>query len=99
VILFDEIEKAHEDVFNILLQILEDGRLTDSHGRTVSFKETVVIMTSNLGMQEFRRQARRFVGFNVRMRSRRGKRDEWDKLKKSLEAELKVKSSLSFLTG
>ena len=48
-ILFDEIEKAHQDVFNILLQILEDGRLTDGHGRTVDFKNTVVIMTSNLG--------------------------------------------------
>ena len=49
VILFDEIEKAHPDVFNILLQILDDGRVTDSHGRTVSFKNTVIIMTSNIG--------------------------------------------------
>jgi len=49
VILLDEIEKAHQDVFNILLQILDDGRLTDSHGRTVDFKNTVIIMTSNLG--------------------------------------------------
>ncbi|WP_022947385.1 ATP-dependent chaperone ClpB [Methylohalobius crimeensis] len=49
VILFDEVEKAHADVFNILLQILDDGRLTDSHGRTVDFRNTVVIMTSNLG--------------------------------------------------
>jgi len=49
VVLLDEIEKAHHDVFNILLQILEDGRLTDSHGRTVSFKNTIVIMTSNMG--------------------------------------------------
>ena len=49
VVLFDEIEKAHPDVFNILLQILEDGRLTDSHGRVVDFKNTVVILTSNLG--------------------------------------------------
>ncbi len=49
IILFDEIEKAHPDVFNILLQILEDGRLTDSNGRTVSFKNTVIIMTSNIG--------------------------------------------------
>jgi ATP-dependent Clp protease ATP-binding subunit ClpC len=55
VILFDEIEKAHPDVFNILLQILEDGRLTDGHGRTVDFKNTVVIMTSNLGSTEFQR--------------------------------------------
>ncbi len=51
VILFDEIEKAHSDVFNILLQILDDGRLTDSKGRTVDFKNTVIIMTSNLGSQ------------------------------------------------
>ena len=49
VILFDEIEKAHHDVFNVLLQILDDGRLTDSHGRTVDFKNTLVIMTSNIG--------------------------------------------------
>jgi ATP-dependent Clp protease ATP-binding subunit ClpB len=49
VVLFDEIEKAHGDVFNVLLQILDDGRLTDSHGRTVDFKNTIIIMTSNLG--------------------------------------------------
>jgi ATP-dependent Clp protease ATP-binding subunit ClpC len=60
VILFDEVEKAHPDVFNILLQILEDGRLTDGHGRTVDFKNAVVIMTNNLGTEEFQRQA---VGF------------------------------------
>jgi ATP-dependent Clp protease ATP-binding subunit ClpB len=51
VILFDEIEKAHPDVFNVLLQIMDDGRLTDSHGRTVDFKNTIIIMTSNLGSQ------------------------------------------------
>ena len=51
VILFDEIEKAHADVFNTLLQILDDGRLTDSHGRTVDFKNTIIIMTSNLGSE------------------------------------------------
>lgn len=55
VILFDEIEKAHPDVFNILLQILDDGRLTDGHGRTVDFTNTVIIMTSNLGTSDFRR--------------------------------------------
>ncbi len=49
VVLFDEIEKAHPDVFNILLQVLDDGRITDSHGRTVDFKNTIIIMTSNLG--------------------------------------------------
>ena len=62
VILFDEIEKAHHDVFNVLLQVLDDGRLTDSQGRTVDFKNTVLIMTSNIGSQEIlesqqRRQA------------------------------------------
>ncbi|HVO82826.1 MAG TPA: AAA family ATPase, partial [Syntrophobacteria bacterium] len=51
VILFDEIEKAHSDVFNILLQIMDDGRLTDSHGRTVNFRNCIVIMTSNIGSQ------------------------------------------------
>lgn len=51
VILFDEIEKAHTDAFNILLQILDDGRVTDSQGRTVSFTNTVIIMTSNIGSQ------------------------------------------------
>ena len=51
VILFDEVEKAHPDVFNILLQILDDGRITDSQGRTVDFKNTIIILTSNLGSQ------------------------------------------------
>ena len=52
VVLFDEVEKAHPDVFNILLQILDDGRITDSQGRTVDFKNTIIILTSNLGFQE-----------------------------------------------
>ena len=60
VILFDEIEKAHPDVFNILLQILDDGRLTDSHGRVVSFKNTVIIMTSNIGASDLKKKT---VGF------------------------------------
>jgi ATP-dependent Clp protease ATP-binding subunit ClpB len=51
VVLFDEIEKAHPDVFNALLQVLDDGRLTDSQGRTVDFKNTVIILTSNLGSE------------------------------------------------
>ncbi|HUG74790.1 MAG TPA: ATP-dependent Clp protease ATP-binding subunit [Acidimicrobiia bacterium] len=62
VVLFDEIEKAHPDVFNTLLQILEDGRLTDAQGRTVDFKNTVIIMTSNLGTQDMKRKA---VGFST----------------------------------
>lgn len=57
VVLFDEIEKAHPDVFNILLQILEDGRLTDSHGRTVNFKNTIIILTSNIGAQDIKKKA------------------------------------------
>jgi ATP-dependent Clp protease ATP-binding subunit ClpC len=80
VILFDEIEKAHDDVKNILLQILEDGRLTDGHGRTVNFKDTVVIMTSNLGTQEFQRQA---IGFS------RQEKSEQQRLKSAVDDELK----------
>jgi len=62
VVLFDEIEKAHPDVFNTLLQILEDGRLTDAQGHTVDFKNTVIIMTSNLGTADLRRKA---IGFQT----------------------------------
>jgi len=62
VVLFDEIEKAHPDVFNTLLQILEEGRLTDSQGRSVDFRNTVLIMTSNLGTQDLRKAN---VGFNT----------------------------------
>ena len=62
VVLFDEIEKAHPDVFNTLLQILEDGRLTDAQGRTVDFKNTVIIMTSNLGTRDLRKKS---VGFHT----------------------------------
>jgi len=57
VILFDEIEKAHRDVFNVLLQVLDDGRLTDGQGRTVNFKNTVIVMTSNLGSSEIQKLA------------------------------------------
>ncbi len=80
VILLDEVEKAHPDVFNILLQLLEDGRLTDGHGRTVDFKNVVVIMTSNLGTEEFQREG---IGF--------GNRDEVgeEKMKKNVESALK----------
>jgi ATP-dependent Clp protease ATP-binding subunit ClpB len=59
VILFDEIEKAHHDVFNVLLQILDDGRLTDGQGRTVDFRNSVIIMTSNIGSAEIQRLAGR----------------------------------------
>ena len=53
VILFDEIEKAHSDVLNLLLQVMDDGRLTDSHGKTVDFTNTIIIMTSNIGSKHF----------------------------------------------
>jgi len=68
VVLLDEIEKAHPEVFNILLQVLEDGRLTDSKGRLVDFRNTVLIMTSNVGASELKRN--RYVGFNLGDESR-----------------------------
>ena len=88
VILFDEIEKAHPDVFNILLQILEDGRLTDGHGRTVDFKNTVVILTSNLGTQELGREA---MGF------RREGSSDVEHLRSSIESALKKTFRPEFL--
>ena len=81
VILFDEIEKAHPDVFNILLQVLEDGRLTDGHGRTVDFRNTVVIMTSNLGTGELKEA----VGFAAQGSGRGDKAA----MRKSVEEALK----------
>jgi ATP-dependent Clp protease ATP-binding subunit ClpB len=57
VVLLDEVEKAHPDVFNVLLQVLDDGRLTDGHGRTVDFRNTVIVMTSNLGSQQIQSMA------------------------------------------
>ena len=82
VVLFDEIEKAHPDVFNILLQILEDGRLTDGHGRTVDFRNTLVIMTSNLGTGEAGRQ---MMGFRTDGDSNIGA----DRMRASIEDALK----------
>jgi ATP-dependent Clp protease ATP-binding subunit ClpC len=83
VVLFDEIEKAHPEVLNVLLQIMEDGRLTDGHGRTVNFRNTVVIMTSNLGTSS---EARGQFGF-VTSRSR--SEAEHDKLRKNVEEALR----------
>ena len=88
VILFDEVEKAHPDVFNILLQILEDGRLTDGHGRAVDFKNTLVIMTSNLGTQEFQRQS---LGFSRQTKS------EEQRLKSVIDSALKQTFRPEFL--
>ena len=73
VLLFDEIEKAHPDVLNILLQILEDGRLTDGHGRTVDFRNTVIIMTSNLGTEGLRRRS---FGFRADSETKRSNEQE-----------------------
>ena len=69
VVLFDEIEKAHPDVFNILLQVLDDGHITDSQGRKVDFKNTVIIMTSNAGAQKI--IAPKTLGFSARRRKSR----------------------------
>ena len=68
-VLFDEIEKAHPDVFNTLLQILDDGRLTDGQGRTVSFKNTVIVMTSNIGTSMVEKNT---IGFSVHGQGPRG---------------------------
>jgi ATP-dependent Clp protease ATP-binding subunit ClpC len=84
VVLLDEIEKAHPDVFNMLLQILDDGRLTDAQGRTVDFKNTVVIMTSNLGSDRIQDHARR-------------KAQSWEQLKAELMDLLKIHFRPEFL--
>lgn len=91
VILFDEIEKAHPDVFNMLLQILEDGRLTDGHGRTVDFRNTVIIMTSNLGTGYLNRQG---VGFNTAGNSTK---NDKERLEKSVSDALKQAFRPEFL--
>ena len=83
VLLFDEIEKAHPDVFSILLQILEDGRLTDGQGRTVDFRNTVIIMTSNLGTEGLRRQP-----FGFRSESQ-DEQKEMQELRSSVDSALK----------
>lgn len=82
VVLLDEIEKAHPDVFNILLQVLEDGRLTDSKGRTVDFRNTVLIMTSNVGAEALKKN--RYVGFNLQDNDH-----DYEKMKSTMLDELK----------
>jgi ATP-dependent Clp protease ATP-binding subunit ClpC len=89
VVLFDEIEKAHPDVFNTLLQILEDGRLTDSQGRTVDFKNTVIIMTSNLGTADLRKTS---VGF-----AKAGGSVTYEKMKEKVNDALKSHFRPEFL--
>lgn len=98
VILFDEIEKAHPDVFNLLLQILDDGRLTDSKGRTVSFKNAVIILTSNVGASEAERQRTGVYGFAGDGRSGEGVGvKEYDSMKENITKALKEKFRPEFL--
>ncbi|MGL5354783.1 MAG: ATP-dependent Clp protease ATP-binding subunit [Clostridium sp.] len=92
VILLDEIEKAHPDVFNILLQIMEDGRLTDSKGNSINFKNTIVIMTSNIGAHSIRKQ--KTMGF---AREVIGDTTEYEKMKENILEEIKTEFKPEFL--
>jgi ATP-dependent Clp protease ATP-binding subunit ClpC len=91
VILFDEIEKAHPDVFNTLLQILEDGRLTDSQGRTVDFKNTIIIMTSNLGTRDIAK------GVGIGFSAARDETGDYEKMRERVHEELKRSFRPEFL--
>ncbi|MFW5986329.1 MAG: ATP-dependent Clp protease ATP-binding subunit, partial [Halanaerobiales bacterium] len=91
VILFDEIEKAHPDVFNVLLQILEDGQLTDTHGRKVDFKNTVVIMTSNVGANLIEKQTS--LGFQTEV----DEEDKYENMKEKVMGELRKTFRPEFL--
>ncbi len=92
VILFDEIEKAHPDVFNIMLQILDDGRLTDAKGRHINFKNTIIIMTSNVGASMIATQGK--LGFTT---GEDAKKDKYEKLKETVNEELKKAFRPEFL--
>ncbi|MCL1802920.1 MAG: ATP-dependent Clp protease ATP-binding subunit [Eubacteriaceae bacterium] len=92
VVLFDEIEKAHPDIFNILLQILDDGRITDGQGKTVDFKNTIVIMTSNVGAQTIRKTYS--LGFGV---SENAEQDEYEYMKENVLEELRQTFKPEFL--
>ena len=92
VILFDEIEKAHPDVMNMLLQILEDGRLTDSQGRTVNFKNTVIIMTSNIGARLI--TDKKSLGFS---RDNQEEKEEYEQTKKEVMEALKKELRPEFI--
>ncbi len=94
VVLFDEIEKAHPDVFNILLQILDDGRLSDSKGRVVSFKNTIIIMTSNVGAGKVNEMRR--LGFSGGAESD-ADMAEYDRMKEKITEELKTQFKPEFL--
>ena len=95
VILLDEIEKAHPEVFNSLLQVLDDGRLTDGHGRTVDFKNTVVIMTSNAGVELIKREAT--FGFAAQKDRARAEKSSYENMKDKVMAEVKKKFRPEFL--
>lgn len=95
VVLFDEIEKAHPDVFNILLQILDDGRLTDSKGRTVDFKNTIVIMTSNVGATKINKE--KVLGFSTSKDNESKMKDSYEKMKENIMVELKKRFRPEFL--
>lgn len=94
VILFDEIEKAHPEVFNILLQILDDGRLTDSKGRTVNFKNTIVIMTSNLGNEVIREYS---IGFSDSSDETNVNKIQQEEMKEKIDKILRQHFKLEFL--
>ncbi|MDP3387014.1 MAG: ATP-dependent Clp protease ATP-binding subunit [Eubacteriales bacterium] len=94
VILFDEIEKAHPDVFNILLQLLDDGRMTDSKGRTVDFKNTIIIMTSNVGASTIKKQ--KTLGF-ASGEEKDIEKSEYEKMKDNVMGELKKTFRPEFL--
>ncbi|AQX75078.1 Clp protease [Dehalococcoides mccartyi] len=87
VILLDEIEKAHPDVYNSLLQLLDDGRLTDGQGRTVDFKNTVIIMTSNAGIETIKRESA--LGFAVRTDDTKTRHDSYERMKDKVMTEVK----------
>ncbi|MGE5627753.1 MAG: ATP-dependent Clp protease ATP-binding subunit [Solirubrobacterales bacterium] len=93
VVLFDEIEKAHPEVFNILLQILEDGRLTDGKGKTVNFKNTIIIMTSNAGASTIKKQ--KSMGFY--MENEKTSENQYEKMKDNIMEELKKSFRPEFL--
>ena len=99
VVLFDEIEKAHPDVFNILLQVLDDGRLTDNKGRTVNFKNTIIIMTSNLGSQYIQQQFEHLNDTNREEVIDNAKAAVMDLLKKTIRPEFlnRIDETIMFL--
>ena len=91
IVLLDEIEKAHQDIFNILLQIMEDGRLTDGKGKVINFKNTIIIMTSNVGAHQIKKQ--KSIGFNTEFNNE----SEYEKMKENILEELKLKFKPEFL--